>query len=63
MWMFLSAHGVNDVALTGSVLLYAAALGLMARYLEKRLKWSGLTLCVAVVVLGAAMVLFIARRH
>ncbi|GEM_PF-1950315 len=58
----LGAWGINPWILAGAIFVYAVVLGVAAWRLEKRWRWSGVALCVAVLVLGMLVVYLTHRR-
>ncbi|MBM3858292.1 MAG: hypothetical protein FJ395_01430 [Verrucomicrobia bacterium] len=58
----LNVWGVNQWVLLSALAIYAAALGVTAWRMEKRMRWSGVVLCVAVLVLGMLIVYLTHRR-
>jgi membrane protein YdbS with pleckstrin-like domain len=54
--------GVNPWWLAAALLVYAVTLGVLAWRLEKQHSWSGVALCLAVLLLGAAVVYVTHRR-
>ncbi len=58
----LSVWGVNPWWLAGVTILYAAGLAAVAWHLEKRWRWAGVGLSLAVLLLGALIVYITHRR-
>jgi hypothetical protein len=59
---WFSAHGANQWILAGAIGLYAVGLGATAWRLEKQTRWSGVGLCLAVLLLGMLIVYLTHRR-
>jgi len=58
----LSVWGVNQWALAAAIAVYAVALGVAAWRLEKQARWTGVGLCLAVLLLGMLVVYLTHRR-
>ncbi len=58
----LSVWGANQWVLAAVLVVYAIALGVTAWRLEKRRRWTGAGLCLAVLLLGMLIVYLTHRR-
>jgi hypothetical protein len=58
----LSVFGANQWPLIAAVVVYAFVLGAVAWWMEKREPWTGVGLCLAVLLLAIAFFYFTHRR-
>ncbi len=58
----LNVWGANQWVLASAIVFYAIALGATAWWLEKQTRWSGVGLCLTVLLLGMLVVYLTHRR-